>query len=150
MMCWRYIKEILLGLWGLLQGMYISMLNFVRPKVTEQYPENRGKHLYPAAFRGELTMPHDAQNLHQCIACGICEMNCPNKTIQIVSRMEVNPETGKERKVLDRFVWDAGSCIFCALCTKTCPQDAIEWNNHFEHSLFTREKLFRQLNNHIE
>ncbi len=146
MTIWRYIKEVFLGLWGLMQGMYISMLNFWRPKVTEQYPENRGKHLYPEAFRGELVMPHDGQNRHKCTACGICEMSCPNGTIRIVSRMEADPVTGRERKVLDRHMWDLGSCTFCALCTQTCPQDAIAWTNNFEHSLFTREKLFKQLN----
>ncbi len=141
----KYITDIFVGLWRLMQGMYIAMLNMIRPKVTEQYPENRGKHVYPENFRGELTMPHDGFNQHKCTACGICQMNCPNATIQVISRMEADAE-GKERKVLDRYVWDTGGCIFCGLCTRTCPQDAIAWSNHFEHAVFTREKLFKQLN----
>ncbi|MDR2886168.1 MAG: 4Fe-4S binding protein [Rikenellaceae bacterium] len=142
----KYVTDIFVGLWRLLQGMWIAMRNFWRPKVTEQYPENRGKHQYFEAFRAQLVMPHDQDNHHKCTACGICQMNCPNGTIQIISKMEADPATGKEKKVLDAHLWDLGSCIFCALCTQTCPQDAIEWTNHFEHSLFTREKLLGQLN----
>jgi NADH-quinone oxidoreductase subunit I len=126
--------------------MWITMLNLLRPKVTEQYPENRGKHQYFERFRAELTMPHDGDNRHRCTACGICQMNCPNGTIAIASRMEDDAVTGKPRKVLEKHLWDAGSCTFCALCTAGCPQDAIEFINRFEHSVFTRSLLVKQLN----
>ena len=142
----NYIKNILLGIWHLLQGMYITMLNFLRKKVTEQYPENRGKKVYFAEFRAELTMPHDAENHHKCTACGICMMNCPNGTITVVSKTESDPVTGKEKKVLDKHLYDVGSCIFCALCTQTCPFGAIEFTNEFEHSVFTKGRLVYQLN----
>ena len=146
MKLYDYIKNILLGIYGLMQGMYISMKNMARKKVTEQYPENRGKKEYPTNFRGLLVMPHNELNQHKCTACGICMINCPNGTIQVISKMVTDEETGKQKKVLDRYVYDIGSCIFCALCTSSCPQDAIEWVNNFEHSLFTREKLYKQLN----
>jgi NADH-quinone oxidoreductase subunit I len=126
--------------------MRVTMLNFVRPKVTEQYPENRGRHVYFERFRAELTMPHDADNRHRCTACGICQMNCPNGTITVVSRAENDPATGRERRILDRHLWDSGSCTFCALCARSCPQDAIEFSNRFEHSVFTRSLLVEQLN----
>lgn len=142
----KYIKEICVGLWRLAQGMYITLLNFLRPKLTEQYPENRGEHVYFDRFRAMLTMPHDENNHHKCTACEICMKNCPNGTITVISRMEVNPETGKSKKVLDRYVYDVGSCIFCDLCTTTCPFGAIEFSNSFEHSLFTKERLVKQLN----
>ena len=143
----NYIKTIFLGVYRLGQGMYISMKNMLRKKVTEQYPENRGKKEYPASFRGLLVMPHNSLNQHKCTACGICMINCPNKTIQVIHKMETDAETGKQKKVLDRYIYDLGSCTFCALCTITCPQKAIEWSNDFEHSLFTREKLYKKLNN---
>ena len=141
-----HLKNIFTGIWGLMQGMYISMLNFIRPKVTEQYPENRGKVFPHDRTRGSLVMPHDENNEHKCTACGICMMNCPNGTIEIVSKKESDPETGKEKKVLDKYMYNVGSCIFCALCTTTCPQDAIEWSTDFEHALFTRDKLNYRLN----
>ncbi|MDR2040517.1 MAG: 4Fe-4S binding protein [Bacteroidales bacterium] len=141
-----YIKNILLGVYRLLQGMYISMLNMLRPKVTEQYPENRGKYVYFERFRGMLTMPHNENNQHKCTACGICMMNCPNGTIRVISKKETDEVTGKEKKILDRYMYNLGSCTFCALCTSTCPQDAIEWSNAFEHALFTSSKLDKRLN----
>lgn len=141
-----YIKEILLGIYHLGQGMYISMKNMLRRKVTEQYPENRGKHVYPERFRGLLTMPHNELNQHKCTACGICMMNCPNGTIRVISKTVTDEETGKPRKVLDRYMYDLGSCIFCALCTTNCPQHAIEWSNRFEHAVFSRASLYKQLN----
>jgi NADH-quinone oxidoreductase subunit I len=130
-----------------MQGMYITILNFVRPKLTEQYPENRGKQIYFERFRALLTMPHDENNRHKCTACGICMNNCPNGTITVISKKEADPETGKEKKVLDRYLYDVGSCTFCALCTRSCPFSAIEFSNSFEHSVFTKEKLTKQLNN---
>ncbi len=142
----KYIKAILLGIWHLLQGMYITMLNFLRPKLTEQYPENRGKHVYFERFRAQLTMPHDAGNHHKCTGCGICMNNCPNGTIRVLTRMEADPATGKEKRVLDRHLYDVGSCTFCALCVSGCPFGAIEFTNSFEHSVFVKQRLLGQLN----
>ena len=142
----KYIKNLLLGIWHLLQGMYIAMLNFIRPKVTEQYPENRGKVFPHERMRGQLIMPHNDENQHLCTACGICEMNCPNATIQVISKKVLDEETGKEKRVLEKYTYDLGCCIYCSLCTTTCPQDAITWSTNFEHALFTKAKLVQQLN----
>ncbi|MDR1719837.1 MAG: 4Fe-4S dicluster domain-containing protein [Dysgonamonadaceae bacterium] len=142
----NYIQTILIGIYRLLQGMYITMLNFIRPKVTEQYPENRGKVFPHERMRGALTMPHNEDNQHKCTACSICMMNCPNGTIQVITKQEVDETTGKEKKVLDRYLYDIGSCTFCAICTLSCPQNAIEWSIDFEHAVFTRAKLNLQLN----
>ncbi len=129
------------AIWQLARGMGVTMLNFVRPKVTEQYPENRGRHEYFKRFRAELTMPHDDSCHHKCTACGLCEKACPNGTIRVEARKD---EEGK--RVLDKYTYDIGSCIFCALCVEACPFGAIEFDNGFEHSVFTREKLFLRLN----
>lgn len=114
-------------------------------KITEQYPENRATLVIPDRFRGELTMPHDENNEHACTACGICQMNCPNGTIQVISR-SIETEDGKKKKVLDKYIYDLGLCTFCNLCVITCPSDAIKFANTFENSLFTRSKLIEQLN----
>ena len=44
-----------------------------------------------------LVMPHDENNQHHCIACGLCQMACPNDTIKVISEM-VEGEDGKKRK----------------------------------------------------
>jgi len=137
-----YIKNIFLAVYRLMQGMYVTMLNYCRPKVTQKYPENRNKKQLPERFRGMLTI--DEQ---KCTSCGICMTNCPNGTIQVISRKEPDKTSGKEKRVLDKFLYDLGSCTFCAICTETCPQNAIEWTPAFEHTVFTRSKLVKQLNN---
>ncbi|MDR1738533.1 MAG: 4Fe-4S binding protein [Candidatus Symbiothrix sp.] len=142
----EYIKNIIIGLWRLMQGMYITLLNLIRKKVTEQYPENRGKVFPHDRMRGELLMPHNDANEHRCTACGICQMNCPNGTIEVISKKIIDEATGKEKRVLDKYLYNIGSCIFCALCTESCPSNAIEWSNHFEHSVYDRSKLINQLN----
>jgi NADH-quinone oxidoreductase subunit I len=142
----KYIKEVALGIWNLILGMKVTMDNFWRPAVTEQYPENRGTQVYADRFRALLVMPHDEKNEHKCTACKICEMNCPNGTIKISTKQEVDEVTGKAKKALDVYTYDLGTCIFCDLCVTTCPSDAIAWSNAFEHAVFERNTLVEQLN----
>lgn len=140
-----YIKNLFSGIWALLQGMYITMLNFWRPKVTEQYPENRGKKQMFERFRGELIMPHNENNEHKCTACGICQASCPNHTIT-VKTMQITTEEGKTKKALDKYFYDIGSCTFCDLCRQSCPFNALDWSQNFEHAVFTRSKMVKTLN----
>ena len=141
----NYIKNIFLGIWALLQGMYITMLNFWRPKITEQYPENRGKNPMFERFRGELIMPHNENNEHKCTACGLCQMNCPNGTITIVTQ-QITTEDGKTKKLLDKHLYDIGSCTFCDICRQSCSFNALAWSQNFEHAVFTRSAMVKQLN----
>lgn len=143
----NYISGILKGIYSLLSGMAVTIREFFTKKVTEQYPENRATLKIADRFRGELVMPHDENNEHACTACGICQMNCPNGTLQVISKMlEPAEEGGKPKKVLDKYIYDLGKCTFCNLCVISCPSDAIIFQNTFENSLFTREKLVEQLN----
>ncbi|MEE3482907.1 MAG: 4Fe-4S dicluster domain-containing protein [Bacteroidales bacterium] len=141
----QYIKDLFSGIWNLLQGMKITMINFIRKPITECYPENRGTKVYAERFRGELTMPHNANNEHKCTGCGICQMNCPNGTITVKTK-QITTDDGKTKKILDQYLYDLGSCTFCGLCTMGCPQKAIVWSNNFEHSVYRRATLVKQLN----
>lgn len=141
----EYFSGLFGGIKSLLTGMRITWDELWTKKITEQYPENRATLVIPDRFRGELTMPHDENNEHACTACGICQMNCPNGTIQVISR-SIETEDGKKKKVLDKYIYDLGLCTFCNLCVITCPSDAIKFANTFENSLFTRSKLIEQLN----
>lgn len=141
----EYFKGVGEGVKSLLTGMQVTGKELVTPKVTEQYPENRGTLHIPERFRAELTLKYDAQGHHKCIGCGICQMNCPNGTIQLTTKMVDLPD-GKKKRKLDKYMYDLGSCTFCMLCVTTCPQDALEFTNDFEQAVFTRDKLVKQLN----
>ena len=141
----QYITSFFSGLCSLLVGMRTTLRVFFRKKTTEQYPENRDTLKMFDRFRGQLVMKHNARNEHRCVACGICQMNCPNDSIRVVSET-VEDEQGKKKKVLVRYEYDLGSCLYCQLCVRSCPHDAIEFDTAFEHAVFTRGKLVRQLN----
>ena len=143
----NYFNEIFGAIRGLLKGMKVTGYYFVHPGqiVTEQYPENRDTLKMFDRFKGEVVMPHNENNEHQCTACGICEMNCPNGSIEIISEMQVLPD-GKKKKVLSKHIYHLGMCTFCNLCVKTCPSNAIIMDQTFEHAVFDRAKLTKVLN----
>ena len=141
----EYFSEVGKGLKSLVDGMAVTGKELVTPKITEQYPENRGSLKIADRFRAELTLKYDAQGHHKCIACGICQMNCPNGTIELTTKMVELPD-GKKKRKLDKYMYDLGSCTFCMLCVTTCPQDALEFSNDFEQATFTRDALIKQLN----
>lgn len=141
----NYIEGLLGGIKTLCVGLKTSMREFFTPKITEQYPENRDTLQMFDRFRGSLTMPHNEDNEHKCIACGLCQMACPNDTINVVSEM-VETEDGKKKKKLVRYEYNLGCCMFCQLCTKACPHGAITFDQSFENAVFDRTKLVKVLN----
>ncbi len=141
----EYFSEAGKGLKSLIDGMVVTGKELVTPKVTECYPENRATLEVADRFRAELTLKYDKEGRNKCIACGICQMNCPNGTIQITTKMVDLPD-GKKKRKLDKYMYDLGSCTFCMLCVTTCPQDALEFTNDFEQAVFTRGSLIKQLN----
>ena len=141
----EYFSEAAKGLKSLVDGMVVTGKELVTPKITEQYPENRATLQIADRFRSELTLIYDSEGRHKCIGCGICQMNCPNGTIQLTTKMVDLPD-GKKKRKLDKYMYDLGSCTFCMLCVTTCPQDALEFSNDFEQATFTRNSLVKQLN----
>ena len=129
----------------LLIGMKTSIKVYFRKKVTEQYPENRKELKMFDRFRGTLTMPHNEKNEHHCIACGLCQIACPNDTIKVISK-NIETEDGKKKRILDRYEYNLGSCMFCMLCVNACPHDAITFDQDFEHAVFDKSKLILKLN----
>ena len=140
-----YFSSLGAGLASLVKGMQITGKEFITPKITEKYPEHRDTVKVPERFRAILELKYDAEGNHKCIACGICERNCPNGTITLTSKM-VDTWDGKKKRKLDKYIYDLGSCTFCQLCVTSCPQDALEFSNDFEQAVFTRDKLVKQLN----
>ena len=96
-----YIGGLLGGIKTLCIGLKTSMREFFTPKITEQYPENRSELKMFDRFRGSLIMPHNENNEHRCVACGLCQMACPNGTIRVTSET-VETEDGKKKKLHDK------------------------------------------------
>ncbi len=140
-----YFSSLGSGIASLVKGMQVTGKEFITPKITEKYPEDRETVKVPERFRAILQLKYDADGRHKCIACGICERNCPNGTITLATKMVDMPD-GKKKRKLDKYTYDLGSCTFCQLCVTSCPQDALEFSNDFEQAVFTRDKLVKKLN----
>ena len=124
-----YFSSFFKGIKSLSVGLKTTMREFFTPKVTEQYPENRKELKMFDRFRGTLVMPHNEQNEHHCVACGLCQTACPNGTIRVTSET-VETEDGKKKKVLAKYEYNLGSCMFCQLCVNACPHGAITFDQH--------------------
>ena len=135
-----YFSNLGSGIASLLKGMSVTGKEFVTPKITEEYPDNRENLPVADRFRAVLTLKYDDQGNHKCIACGTCERVCPNGTIDLDIK-QVETWDGKKKKKLDKYMYDLGSCTFCQLCVTNCPTDALEFSNDFEQAVFTRDKL---------
>lgn len=141
----EYIRTVVSTLSSLLKGMKMTGYYFTHQKevITELYPEVKPQ--LAERFRGEVVMPHNEQNEHRCTGCTACELACPNGTIKIVTKNEVNAE-GKKKKAIDTFVYRLELCTMCNLCIQACPSDAIIMSNAYEHSVFDRRQLTKVLN----
>lgn len=146
---YRYIKEIVQAFYSLLKGLSLTLKYFLTPGksiITEQYPENRNTTInIPERFSGELVLLHNENNEHKCTACTLCQLACPNGSIEIFSKT-IETEDGKKKKKLDRWVYHLDMCSFCGQCVDACPSDAISMKNNFELSVFDRRTLIYQLN----
>src|SRR6516162_11854826 len=142
----NYIKEVFGAIKSLLTGMRRTGYYFTHHKeiITQQYPNQLPE--LPERFRGEVVMPHDANNEHACTGCTACELACPNGTIKIITKFDVTAD-GKKKKALDTFIYHLELCTMCNLCIEACPTDAIKMAQNFEHSVYDRSKLTKRLNN---
>ncbi len=140
-----YFGDALRGIKSLLTGMDVTAGEFITPKVTEQYPENRKTQHISERHRGTLVMLKDENGKDKCTACTLCEKSCPNGTIKITSATVTTAE-GKKKKLLLDYQYDLGDCMFCQLCTNACNFGAIAFVKDFENSVFNRNSLVQHLN----
>jgi NADH-quinone oxidoreductase subunit I len=143
----QYFKEIIQGVGSLLKGMRVTNRYFFSPGkiITQKYPDNRKDLVMFERFKGEVIMPHNEKNEHKCTGCGICEINCPNGSIEIISKT-ITTEDGRKKRAIDKHIYRLSMCTFCALCVKTCPSNALAFSQEFEHAVFNRALLIKTLN----
>ncbi|MBL4748146.1 MAG: NADH-quinone oxidoreductase subunit NuoI [Magnetovibrio sp.] len=129
----RHIRAFLLT--ELLAGMLLTLRYMFRPKVTLNYPYEKGP-LSPR-FRGEHALRRYSNGEERCIACKLCEAICPALAITIEA--DARADDGSRRTT--RYDIDMTKCIYCGFCEEACPVDAIVEGPNFEYATETREEL---------
>ena len=129
---YRGIKTFLLA--ELVSGLSLTLRYMFRPKVTLNYPYEKG-YLSPR-FRGEHALRRYANGEERCISCKLCEAICPAQAITIEGDVR---NDGSRRTT--RYDIDMTKCIYCGFCEEACPVDAIVEGPNFEYSTETREEL---------
>lgn len=131
---------------GILKGMAVTMRNFVGSYfekdrlVTVQYPEERSP--LPENYRNFpfLVFDNDPEAGLRCVACKICEKECPPQCIYIVKSTDKKPDyMGKPQFYPAEFDIDISVCMSCQICVEVCPFEAIKMDKVFE--LSTRERF---------
>ena len=123
------------ALWEIVQGLWLTLRTMFRPKVTINYPYEKG--LLSPRFRGEHVLRRYPNGEERCIACKLCEAVCPAQAITIEAEER---DDGSRRTT--RYDIDMTKCIYCGYCQEACPVDAIVEGPNFEYATETREELF--------
>ena len=131
------IKQVIRGAFLLefISAFILAMKYFFRPKVTINYPFEKGP--ISPRFRGEHALRRYPSGEERCIACKLCEAICPAQAIMI----EAEPRPDGSRRTT-RYDIDMVKCIYCGLCQEACPVDAIVEGPNYEFATETREELY--------
>jgi NADH-quinone oxidoreductase subunit I len=131
---------------GMIKGMAETARNFLGSYVkddrlvTVQYPEERLPQA--EAARNFPFLVHDGDDWQKglrCVACLICEKECPPQCIYIVKDTVRKPDyTGKLQFQPKVFDIDTSVCMSCQICVEVCPFDAIKMDVEFELSTSDR------------
>ena len=130
----RSAKALLLH--ELISGLSLTLRYFFRPKVTLDYPYEKGP--ISPRFRGEHALRRYPNGEERCIACKLCEAICPAQAITI----EAGPRRNDGTRRTVRYDIDMVKCIYCGMCQEACPVDAIVEGPNFEFAAETREELY--------
>jgi len=127
---------------GILKGMVETARNFVGSYTDEarlttvEYPEERiplkeATRQFPfLVFDGD-----DAQKGMRCVACQICEKECPPQCIYIVKSKDKRTDyKGQPQFYPATFDIDISVCMSCQICVEVCPFESIKMDTEFELS----------------
>jgi NADH-quinone oxidoreductase subunit I len=127
---------------GIAKGMAVTMRNFVGSYfeddrlTTVQYPEERSP--LPEDYRNFPFLIYDTNDPEaglRCVACKICEKECPPQCIYIIKSEDKKPDyMGKPQFYPATFDIDISVCMSCQICVEVCPFEAIKMDKVFELS----------------
>ena len=149
---------------GIFKGMAVTLRNFVGsyfykdrlttndyswrpndklPQRAGDYPKEEGEQLrdtttvtnYSRNFPMLLHDGGEPMDTVRCVACQICERECPPQCIYIEKSTEKKENaSGKPQFYPATFDIDVSVCMSCQICVEVCPFDAIVMNSQFELS----------------
>ncbi len=132
---------------GILRGMAVTARNFVGSYfekdrlITVQYPEERSP--LPENYRNFPFLIYDTDDPEaglRCVACKICEKECPPQCIYIIKSDDKKPDyIGKPQFYPAVFDIDISVCMSCQICVEVCPFEAIKMDKVYE--LSSRERF---------
>ena len=108
------------------KGMAVTFGHFLpilleNPKLyAPHYPEVKPE--ITARWRARHRLTKHEDGTMKCVACFMCQTNCPAKCIMIEAGERVD---GRTEKMPVRFDIDLLECIYCGYCVEACPMDAI-------------------------
>lgn len=121
---------------GLIKGLAETARNFVGSfhdparLPTVEYPEARLP--LPENARSFPFLVYDGADPEQglrCVACKICEKECPPQCIYIEVARDATGRALKHPRVFDL---DISVCMSCQICVEVCPFDAIRMDTVYE------------------
>lgn len=126
---------------GLIQGLAVTAKNLVGSFhdparfVTTEYPEVRTK--LPENYRNFPFLvsenAEDPMGTLRCVACQICEKECPPQCIYIEKSKDKKPDAnGRPQLYPTVFDIDTSVCMSCQICVEVCPFEAIKMDQVFE------------------
>ncbi|MBE2203855.1 MAG: 4Fe-4S dicluster domain-containing protein [Chthoniobacterales bacterium] len=127
---------------GLLKGFVVTARNFLGSYVekdrltTRQYPEERPK--LPENSRSFPFLVFDGEDPEagmRCVACKICEKECPPQCIYIIQDRDAAGKPLKRPRIFDI---DISVCMSCQICVEVCPFESIRMDTDYELSSFDR------------
>jgi NADH-quinone oxidoreductase subunit I len=122
-----------------LAGSYHDPARFV----TTQYPEQRTA--LPENYRNFPFLvtenEDDPMGTLRCVACQICEKECPPQCIYIEKSKDKKPDANGKMQIYPAvFDIDISVCMSCQICVEVCPFDAIKMDHEFEIATADRFK----------
>jgi len=126
----------------IIKGLAVTAKNFFGSYVSEerlptlQYPEER--QTLPEASRQFPFLVFDGDDPMKglrCVACQICEKECPPKCIYIVKSKDKRVDyKGQMQLYPATFDIDLSVCMSCQICVEVCPFESIKMDTDFELS----------------
>lgn len=114
-----YLIEIFKGLATTFSHFWKNLLDN-RKLYVRHYPEVQPE--IPVRWRGRHRLTTHEDGSVKCVACFMCQTNCPARCISIDAGERLD---GKAEKMPVRFNIDLLECIYCGYCVEACPLDAI-------------------------